>query len=290
MRLRRRVALVAAAVLGGATAVLPALAGSETIPAIEAVNVGGGIYGEEHHWFPGQVAIAVGGTVSLSNPTEVKHGVYWVGGAGGSSTPSCTAGVPVGTGVAASGVKWSGSCTFGTAGVYTFYCTVHGAAMTARVIVGEVATTPTTTGTTTTSPATGSTGTSDVPSTGQAGAPPNSSATSSSPFNGSLAKAIRFAPGARPGTIRGSVALSASAGGGSLKVDLLLRRRSRLARVGGIVRSKLRAGAVSFTLSLSASAARSLRSRHRLVMTVKLVLTPLHGAAVHVTRNLVLHR
>jgi plastocyanin len=266
--------------------VLPALAGSETIPAVEAVNVGGGIYGEEHHWSPAQVAVAVGGSVSLSNPTEVKHGVYWVG---GPSKPSCSAGVPVGTGIAASGVKWSGSCTFATAGVYTFYCTVHGAAMTARVTVGEVATTPTTTGTTT-SLATGSTGTSNVSPTGQAGVPPNSSPASSSPFNGSLAKAIRFAPGAHTGTITGSVALSAAAGSGRLKVDLLLRRGSRLTRVGGLVRSKLGAGVASFTLALSASAARLLHSHHRLVVTVKLELTPLNGATVHVTRSVVLHR
>ena len=88
VRLRRRFAFGVVAALGAATAVLPALAGSETIPAVEAVNVGGGIYGEEHHWSPAQVAVAVGGTVSLSNPTEVKHGVYWVG---GPSKPSCSA-------------------------------------------------------------------------------------------------------------------------------------------------------------------------------------------------------
>jgi plastocyanin len=283
--MRSGVALVVTAVLGVATAALPALAGSETLPAVEAVNVGGGIYGEEHHWSPAQVSVAAGGTVSLSNPSEVKHGVEWVG---GPSTPSCTAGVPVGASAAASGVKWSGSCTFATAGVYTFYCTVHGAAMSARVTVGEVGGT-TTTSTTPTSPGTGSGGSAPAPEAG--GAPVMTPLGSSgSLLSASAARAIKLAPGARAATIRGTVGLSALAAGGHLEVQALVRRGSRLVRVGRLERSRLRAGSVSFTLPLDAGAARSLRAHHRLAVTVRLALVPLQGQTLRITRSLVLHR
>jgi plastocyanin len=283
--MRSGVALVVTAALGVATAALPALAGSETLPAVEAVNVGGGIYGEEHHWSPAQVSVAVGGTVSLSNPSEVKHGVEWVG---GPSTPSCTAGVPVGASAAASGVKWSGSCTFATAGVYTFYCTVHGAAMSARVTVGEVGGT-TTTATTPTSPGTGSGG--SAPASEAGGAPVMTPLGSSgSLLSASAARAIKLAPGARAATIRGTVGLSALAAGGHLEVQALVRRGSRLVRVGRLERSRLRAGSVSFTLPLDAGAARSLHAHHRLAVTVRLALVPLQGQTLRITRSLVLHR
>jgi plastocyanin len=283
--MRSGVALVVTAALGVATAALPALAGSETLPAVEAVNVGGGIYGEEHHWSPAQVSVAVGGTVSLSNPSEVKHGVEWVG---GPSTPSCTAGVPVGASAAASGVKWSGSCTFATAGVYTFYCTVHGAAMSARVTVGEVGGT-TTTATTPTSPGTGSGGSAPAPEAG--GAPVmNPLGSSGSLLSASAARAIKLAPGARAATIRGTVGLSALAAGGHLEVQALVRRGSRLVRVARLERSRLRAGSVSFTLPLDAGAARSLHAHHRLAVTVRLALVPLQGQTLRITRSLVLHR
>ncbi|HEY4996566.1 MAG TPA: plastocyanin/azurin family copper-binding protein [Solirubrobacteraceae bacterium] len=286
----RRIALVVVALLGAATALLPAFAGSETLPAIEAVNVGGGIYGEEHHWSPAQLSVAVGATVSLSNPSEVKHGVNWVG---GPSTPSCTAGVPVGNSVAASGAKWSGSCTFATAGIYTFYCTVHGAAMTARVSVGEAAATTPTSSTPTSSTPTystpGSTGTSAYPPPSEAGGavppPPPGGAL----LSGAAAKALRFTA-ARGATIRGSVGLSAAAAGGRLAVEVLLRRGAHLVRVGQLIRSGLHAGILTFTLRLDADAARSLHSHHRLALTLRLALRPPRGATLRITRSLVLHR
>jgi plastocyanin len=123
---RRYLAL--AAVLGALAAVLPPLASSETTPTVEAVNVG--LY--THYWSPSQVSVAAGGLVSLSNPTTVAHGVEWVG---GPAKPACSGEVPVGSTPAASGTKWSGTCTFSEAGTYTFYCTVHGPEMTGTVTV-----------------------------------------------------------------------------------------------------------------------------------------------------------
>jgi plastocyanin len=99
--------------LGLATAVLPAIASSETSPTVTAENIGGGYYGEEHRWTPPQVTVSAGGAVAFSNPTEVKHGVRWIN---PPATPTCDSGVPVGTTEAASGTKWSGTCTFAKAG------------------------------------------------------------------------------------------------------------------------------------------------------------------------------
>jgi plastocyanin len=278
-----RVACIVAASLGAATALLPALAGSETLPAIEAVNVGG-TYGEEHRWSPAQLNVAVGATVSLSNPSDVNHGVYWVG---GPAKPSCTPSVPVGFGAAVSGTKWSGSCTFATAGTYTFYCTVHGAAMTARVSVGEAATT--TTSTTPTSYPPSGTGTGAYPPPGQAGTPV-APVPSVALLSGVASKALQLAPAVHGARIRGSVDLTAAAAGGSLEVDLLRRRGTQLLRIAQLHRSALHAGLLAFTLALDAGAARSLRSHHRVALIVRLVLRPAHGTTLRITRSLVLHR
>ncbi len=58
-------------------------------------------------------------------------------------------------------------------------------------------------------------------------------------------------------------------------------------RVGRLVRSSAPAGTVSFTVSLDAQAKRALRHHHKLALTVKIVLTPKHGAAMTLTRSVV---
>jgi plastocyanin len=123
--------LVLAVLVGMLVAVLPAVASSETSPTVTAENIGG-FYGEEHRWTPSQVTVSTVGGVTLSNPTEVKHGVHWIS---PPSTPTCDSGVPVGTTETASGTKWSGTCKFTQAGTYTYYCTVHGAAMSGTITV-----------------------------------------------------------------------------------------------------------------------------------------------------------
>jgi plastocyanin len=131
-RPRKRLRLFVVTLLGASVLVAPALAGmKKKPPTIEAFNEG--IYGfGPHFWKPSSAAITTGGSVNLANPTTVNHGVEWKSGPG---TPSCTAGVPVGTSPASSGNKWSGSCTFTKPGTYTFWCTVHGAEMTGTVTV-----------------------------------------------------------------------------------------------------------------------------------------------------------
>jgi plastocyanin len=130
MRLRRRY-LLAAALLGVAVAVLPAIASSETTP-VEAVNEGGGVYGETHRWSPSQETVIAGNAVTFRNMTAVRHGVNWIN---PPAKPVCDNTVPVGTTEAAAGTNWSGTCTFAQAGTYTFYCTVHGAAMSGTITV-----------------------------------------------------------------------------------------------------------------------------------------------------------
>jgi plastocyanin len=128
MRLSRRY-LFLVALLGVTVAILPAVASSAG-PSIEAVNVG--LY--SHYWSPAQVSVAAGGAVTLSNSTEVAHGIEWRS----ALKPTCEEGagkIPVGTTATASGTKWSGTCTFTEAGTYTFYCTVHGPEMTGTVTV-----------------------------------------------------------------------------------------------------------------------------------------------------------
>ena len=273
-----------AGLLGAGVVVMPAIAGSETAPSITAVN-GPGIY--SHHWSPEQATIAPGASVTLSNATTVKHGVRW---ASGPTTPQCS-GVPVGSTEADSGIEWSGTCTFPTAGVYGFYCTVHGPAMSGSVTVASAGTTPTPS--TTPPPTPEAPG--YAPPGGPAGSPaPGPGSGAASPLLGTASRAVRLSAGPHGRSVRGSVAVSPTGAGGRLEVDLLLRRAelagasARLVRVGRTVRTSLAGGRVPFSVALDARARRALRARHRLALSVRVLLTPPHGAAVSVVRPLVL--
>jgi plastocyanin len=74
MTVRRQIIVGVAGILGAAVAVLPAIAGSETISTIDAVNVPAGLYSEEqHHWQPAVATIAPGGTVTFSNSSRRRR-------------------------------------------------------------------------------------------------------------------------------------------------------------------------------------------------------------------------
>jgi plastocyanin len=266
---RRSVYLPLVALLGAAAAALPGVASSETSPSVEAVNtkVGSGFYEEERHsWQPSQVAVLAGGTVTFSNPGAVQHGVEWVG---GPATPSCS-GVPVGSTPAASGAKWSGACTFAQAGTYTFYCTVHGAEMTGTVTVNA-------NGTTTVAPPSPTTTT----TTGSKEPPPEPPIAATS---------LRSRQ--RGGSVRGSLDVSRAGAGSSLEVDvfaptasLARARRPARIRVGRFARGSVAAGTTPFVVRLSARARAALRRRHRLALTVRIVLTPLYGEPTAIARS-----
>jgi plastocyanin len=272
-----------AGALGAAVAVLPALAGSETTPTIDAVNVAGGLYSEEHHyWQPAAATIAPGGSVTFRNTGEVPHGVEWRS----VLKPSCEEGagkVPVGTTSASSGTKWSGSCTFSQPGSYSFYCTVHGKAMSGTINVQVPGT---------------STGTMTTGAESPPGAATTTTTTSTPQPLAALAPgALKLAPRHRGGTVHGSLLVSSAGVGARLEVDLLARGASlsvnghgpARVRVGRLVRSSLRAGSLSFAVGLDRRARRALHRHGRLALTVKVLLTPLSGAPLSVTAHLVMH-
>jgi plastocyanin len=292
--LRRALTLGVAGVLGAGVVALPAMAGSEATPTIEAVNEGGGIYGEKHRWSPAQATVGVDGTLTFSNPTEVRHGVEWVSG----PKPSCSEGVPVGNTEAAAGTKWSGTCTFTTAGVYTFYCTVHGAAMAGTVTVGAGGEVSTTTTTSTSSAPPSTTSAAAPPTEPSAGQPLTGAGGLASPLIGSAAQAIKLRAGPGGASVRASVNLAAAGAGARLEIDLLARG-SELAgftalarvRVGHLLRSSLSAGLDAFTISLDARARHALRAHGHLLLSIVVTLTPLHGSTVRLQRSVALrHR
>jgi plastocyanin len=135
MSARKRHLLVLAPLAVAALA-LPGGAGAlTTTGSVEALNEpGGGLYNEERHfWSPERVNLAGSGTVTFSNKSaSIPHGVYWTS----ATHPACEEGagkVPVG--LAKSAVNWSGACSFAKSGAYTYYCTVHGPAMSGAIDV-----------------------------------------------------------------------------------------------------------------------------------------------------------
>ncbi|MFI5037605.1 MAG: hypothetical protein ACHP93_03920 [Solirubrobacterales bacterium] len=290
--MRRSLGFLLAAALGAAVVVLPAVAASETSQTIEATNKpGGGIYKEEaHEWSPAQATVVPGGTVTLSNPTEVKHGVHWVYIPPTATTPSCS-GVPVGTTAESSAAKWSGTCTFTQPGSYTFYCTVHGPEMAATITVSASGITTTTA--TQTAPGAGQVTTAPATS-GESGSAPLGSA--GSPLAGSASTAFKVASKQHGKSVHGSLDVSQAGAGGRLEVDLLARSASLASvghrvqvRVGKLVLTALSAGKVSFSVPLNARAKVALLHRHRLALIVKILVKPPSGSAVTVTRAVVLH-
>jgi hypothetical protein len=129
--------------------------------------------------------------------------------------------------------------------------------------------------------------TSSSPSSGQPAAEP----ASGPPFG-----SVKLASAQHSSSVHGTIDISQAGVGGQLEVTLLTATASlakakhpaKARRVGHLLRSSLRAGVVSFTVSLTAKAKSALRRHKHLALTVQIVLTPLHGAAVTVSKNVVL--
>jgi plastocyanin len=276
MSIRKAFVLASVAVLGAAVVVLPTVALSETTPpSVVAENVNE----ETHHWRPPSVTIEPGGQVAFSNPgTEVPHGIHWISTPAGA--PTCTAGVPVGTTAEHSGTNWSGTCTFAAAGTYTYYCTVHGAAMSGTVTVG----TPTTT---TTAPT--GTGTTSSPTTSTPTGGPGSSGGITTPASAALSD-LKLSSTHHGASVHGSLQIASVAAGGTLSVVLQAKLGGRRVQVGRLTRAYIAAGAQSWSIALSARARRALHAKHHLAVLVKVSLTPPGGTAVALTRTVTLHR
>jgi len=119
--------------------------------------------------------------------------------------------------------------------------------------------------------------TSSSPSSGQAKAEPAS---------GPLLGSVKLASPQHGGVVHGSLVVSSAGSGGQLQIVLSTKGA---AEVGKLVRSSLRAGKLTFALPLSAKGKTALRHHRRLALTVKITLVPVHGAAVTVTRSVVVH-
>jgi plastocyanin len=96
-------------------------------------------------------------------------------------------------------------------------------------------------------------------------------------------------------SVHGSIDVSAAGAGGRLEVAVFAPGASLAAihhpsgvRVGRLLRAAVRAGVVSFATPLTARGRSALHRRHRLRVTVQIVLTPVAGAPASVTRSVLL--
>jgi hypothetical protein len=288
VKLRKRY-LPVAAMLGAAVAVLPALAAAPSEAKLE-VNENC----VEPAWpcwaAPGsgskpapasKVTIAVGGEVMFADNTTTKANIAWMGAA-----PACSSGVPVSP--TAPQAPWEGKCKFEQPGTYRFESSTlfndgYDNYTKYEIVVegATTGTTPTTTSTTTT------------PTTTTTGPTTPSEPSHDSPLEGG-SRALELAGSQRGPTVRGSLEVSQAGAGGRLEVGLfaahaLLAKagHAERVRVGRLVRLSVKAGSVSFSVPLSAKGRAALRRHRRLTVMVKITLTPLHGAAVAITRGVV---
>ncbi|HEY4450324.1 MAG TPA: plastocyanin/azurin family copper-binding protein [Solirubrobacteraceae bacterium] len=272
MRTLKRIGLAAAAAAaGGATVGLPAIASSETAPTVTTENVG-----VNHYWTPSAVTVPHGGTVQFNNPGEVPHGIRWVSTPAGA--PECSAGVPVGT--TAAGTKWSGTCTFAAAGTYSYYCTVHGAAMSGTITVAnEPSWTTTSYGSpaTTTSPAPAIETTTD---NAGANAPVAAGKSPDGMIEDLKLRSLRN------GTLTGSLRVQTAVGGRELAVTIRARLGGRSVIIGKLSRPSPQPGIQRWTVKLNARARRALAARHALRLTVRVALTAPGAAPQTATREL----
>jgi plastocyanin len=149
---------------------------------------------------------------------------------------------------------WSGSCTFDSYGTYSFHCGLHSFM----------------------------TGTVEVPD-------PNAP----SPGGGELASpVVKVANRQRGVVVRGSV--TTPAGPSDIAVTALVAKsalsasRVRRVRVGSVSKRSTGSGKTSFGLRINRAARRALHRRHRLAVSLRIVITPDAGTAVRKTMPVVL--
>jgi hypothetical protein len=322
MRPRTLLLLALAALVGAAVAVLPALAAGPSEAKLEVnencVEADWPCWAATGSGAPASmVTIAAGGEVMFTDNTSTAANIAWIG-----TAPTCSSGVPVSP--TSPKTDWEGKCKFEHPGTYRFESStlfigagenytkyeivVEGASTGTTSTTTTTTTTPTTTTPTTTTPTTTTpttttptATTSTQPSSGGAstGATASTATTPDSmetppPPAGSRPLATLALANAQHGdTVRGTVQIPAADGGARLEVELLapgaslakVKRRGS-SRVGRLIRSSAPAGTVSFTVSLDAAAKRALRRHHQLALIVKIVLTPIHGATLTLTRSL----
>ncbi len=295
MRLNRLVFLPLVALLGAAVVVLPALAASSEAKLEVAENCNG--YSNWQCWTapganptPAAIKLAAGGVVTFADKTSFPASITWKGAA-----PTCSATVPVSPAAASTG--WEGTCTFGAPGTYQLETpSMYYPKATIEVSAPATTTTGTTTSSSTPSGSSGSSTTgSGSPAPTQSGQPTTTNTPLGALLVGSESSAVAIGASQHGRSIHGSIDFSQTAVGGRLEVTLLARGallsgagHSGRVRVGRIVRSSLRAGKVSFAVALDAAAAHALRLNGHLTLSVKIVLRPVHGSVLAITRSVVL--
>ncbi len=254
-----------AMLLGAAAAALPALAASEAAP-VEAVDEG--IY--YHHWSNAVQTVLAGQSVKFANPYgDVPHGLKFTS---GPATPSCS-GIPAAALEPAGATSWHGECNFSAPGTYTFICTVHPGEMQGTITVSANGTTTVTTTTTATPTPTTTTPVPSTPVSPLVGAP-----------------TLRGRQ--RGGAVKGALTISQAGAGDELTVEAFARtaalgrrRTPARTRVGRFERGSVAAGRLPFSIRLDPAARRVLAHRHRLVLAVRIVLSPAYGSPTTIVRT-----
>ena len=213
--------------------------------------------------------IAAGGTVTFSSPTGNNEHNASFGGAGPSSCDPPLPGPPT-------EAPWSSTCRFDSPGSYAFICTQHsGMGGTVSVVAPGTPTTP-------------------PPTTGPGSPPPGGNPPGGSPSQpGSFS--VKVARRQRGTAVRGSVTTSEDGSRVAIKAlvsnRLLARtapRRVRKVSVGSLRKRVPIAGRTSFAIKLSAAARRALKRHGRLVVDLRISVTPPGGAASTKTARVVL--
>ena len=283
MRTRTLLLFALAGLLGAAVAVLPALAAGPSEAKLEVnencVDPNWPCWATPGSGSPASIVkIAAGGEVMFTDKASTAANIAWTG-----MAPTCEPSVPVSP--TSPKTDWEGTCKFEHPGTYKFesstlYDGVANYTKYEIVVEGAAAgTTPTTT--TTTTPTTTT---------------PSAPTTPSEPGHGLPLGALKLASTQRGSTVRGQVKVSQAGAGGRLEVGLFAAGaslaktgHSAQKRVGRLVRSSLQAGSVSFSVPLDTKGKAALRRHRRLTLTVKVTLTPQHGAAMTLTRSVVVH-
>jgi len=204
------------------------------------------------------VTVAKGGTLTFSYPSPgaSMHSVVFDG-----AGPSCADLPSVPT-----SAPWSGSCTFDSYGTYTFHCGLH-SFMTGSVEVPDP----------------------NAPTTGTGGQPPPGGG---GPTGGELSPPGVRVPGRQRGVVvRGSV--TTPGGPSRIAVTALVAKRAlasraKLVKVGSVSKRSTGTGRTSFALRVNRAARRALHRRHRLAMTLRIVVTPSAGSPVKKTGRVAL--
>jgi plastocyanin len=267
MRLRHLIA-AAAAVL--AAVLLAAPAESQAPPTLAVVNASDNVFTTEGGG-PANVTIAAGGHVNFSYfMGNSRHNVVFTGARPtvcgiSDGPPGTTAALPT----QPSPPLWEGGCDFDVAGTYAFVCGLH-PSMTGSVTAVQ-------------------TGASPPPPPAQA---PDVGADLSAA--GPAASGVKVALHQRGLTVRGSVLITR--GGSRVLARAFARRRavfprssSRLVvQVGRRVRSSVDDGRVAFYAPLNATARAALRRNGRLLVTLRLTVTPAEGTPYNAARTVIL--